>query len=354
MRCKLPVVLFLIAGCSAARGPGKVGKEASAPPPTPTAPGAPTPSGYLPAVAPAGPPKAASALVIPGTATTSDSGVVPATLSFASTGPVLPLPPPPATPPPPPPVLPTLPPLKALDSPETALPSSKSPLRDIYEKAARRYQTMDTYIMRLRRREVVAGSARPEEIMLCKVRKEPFSVYFKWLGTEGKGREVTYSKGKHGDLIHSLTATGDVLFLPGGKRFRVAPDSILVKSKTRYPITEAGFGPLIERFGRLVGALEKGDPSEGSATLLGELKRPELENKVIGVEQRIPPKSDPNLPRGGVRHWFFDPANGLPVLVITHDEADREVEFYCHDRFLIPANLTDDDFNPDLLWNVPG
>lgn len=227
-----------------------------------------------------------------------------------------------------------------------------SPLRAIHAKAAKQFASMPTFIMRLKRREVVNGTARPEEIMLAKVRQEPFSVYFKWLGPEGKDREVVYVKGQHGNLIHSLTASGDVLFLPGGKRFKVAPDSFLVKSKTRHPITTAGLGSMIDRFGQLVAAVEKGDTSLGTAKFLGELKRPEFETKVIGVEQVIPPKSDSLLPKGGHRLWFFDQANGLPVLFVTHDETGREVEYYCHDRFIIPANLTDEDFDPDRLWKA--
>ena len=64
----------------------------------------------------------------------------------------------------------------------------------------------------------------------------------------------------------------------------------------------------------------------------------------------MPPKSDPLLPGGGKRWWFFDPFNFMPVLIITHDESGREVEYYCNDRIQSPARLDDDDFNPDKLW----
>lgn len=324
----LPLGVALLAGCMTARDARDLGHVGSA------------------ARAAVAPPKAASALVIPGKTTAADAAPMRlASVSFDGDEPSSE--PPALLPPSTPAILPS-------PASEVATPiAGKSPLRDLHDRAVKRYATMDTYIMRLKRREVVNGSLRPEEIMACKIRKAPFSVHFKWLGEEGKGREVVYVQGKYGNLIHSLTATGDVLFLPGGKRFKVAPDSFLVKAKSRYPITEAGLGPLIDRFGRLVAAVEKGDRSEGAAKHLGELKRPEFENKVIGVQQTLPVKSDPNLPRGGERLWFFDAALGLPVLIITHDETGREVEYYCHDRFLIPANLSDDDFDPDLLWKAP-
>jgi hypothetical protein len=223
-------------------------------------------------------------------------------------------------------------------------------VRTLYEKAAQRYQTMDSYTMRLRRREVVGGKARPEELMLVKFRQEPFSVYFKWLGPEAKGREVVYVKGKPGNEIHTLTAAGDVLFTPAGARFSIAADSPLVKAKSRYPITNAGLGTLIQKFGAVVAALEKGDNRQGTLKLLGQVKRPEFEEPVEGVEQIVPPDSEPLLPGGGRRWWYFDTRLGLPALITTHDDRGQEVEYYCHDRIQAPARLDDDDFNPDKLW----
>jgi hypothetical protein len=222
-------------------------------------------------------------------------------------------------------------------------------LRSLYERASRRYATMDSYTLRMRRREVVAGKARPEELILSRFRREPFSLYLKWIGEESKNREVCFVKGQHDDLVHTLMAPGD-LFLFAGKHFKVAPDSPLVKSNCRYPITEAGFGPVIARFGRLTTAIEKGDAREGAAKLLGKVKRPEFEEPLDGVLQTLPVNFESLFPGGGQRHWYFDAANGLPVLIVTFDHQGKEVEYYCHDRIQAPANLDDDDFNPYRLW----
>lgn len=212
---------------------------------------------------------------------------------------------------------------------------------------------MDSYTLRMRRREVVGNHARPEEVMLFKFRQQPWSVYFKWLGTEGKGREVVYVKGRYDNALHTLTAAGDIPLLPAGRHIKVSPDGVLVKSKSRYPITEAGLGGLIERFGRVVAGAEKGDTREGTVKYLGQLKRPEFDGMVEGVLQTLPPRGDPHLPRGGQRQWYFDPNLHLPVLLITRDDSGREVEYYCHDRFMYPVHLSDDDFNPDVLWKAP-
>ena len=229
-------------------------------------------------------------------------------------------------------------------------------LREIQRRACERFAGVNGYQMRLRRREVVSGKQRPEEIVLCKIRQEPFSVYLKWVGPEGNKREVVYVKGQFDNLIHTLTAAGDILFMPGGQHFKIAPDNSLVRSKSRYPITEAGIGPLIERFGRLVAAVEKGDPSEGDAQIIGRLKRPEFEHEMLAVRQTLPPAAEKHLPRRGQRLWFFStvesvglPAH-IPVLIVTTDDTDKEVEYYCHDRFVLPLQFDDHDFNPDRLW----
>jgi hypothetical protein len=203
--------------------------------------------------------------------------------------------------------------------------------------------------MRLRRREMIAGKTKPEEVLLVKLRKEPFSVYFQWQGPEGKGREVVYVKGQHGNLIHTLTAAGDVPLMPGGQIFKVSPDSALVRGRSRYPITEAGIGTIIDRFGQLVGTLEKGT-DEGSVKYMGQLKRPEFDTPLEGVLQVLPPGPDPSLARGGQRLWFFDAVHHLPALLITQDDAGRDVEYYCHDQFQLSLRLTDDDFDPAKLW----
>src|SRR5262249_21229432 len=148
---------------------------------------------------------------------------------------------------------------------------------------------------------------------------EPWSVYFKWLGPEAKGREVVYAKGRFGNQIHTLTAAGDVPLMPAGMQFPVSPDSPMVRSKCRYPITEAGFGGVIERFGKLVDAAERGDPREGTLRYLGPERCPEYPQPMDVVVQEIPAQCDPLMPGGGRRFWYFDPTLNLPMLIVAKD-----------------------------------
>jgi hypothetical protein len=132
----------------------------------------------------------------------------------------------------------------------------------------------------------------------------------------------------------------------------LAPDSIFVRSASRHAITEAGVGNLIDQFGRLIAAVERGELREETVRFLGRVKRPEFDDPVEAVDQAVPPGHDPNLPRGGRRFWAFDATSHLPVLIVTLDHTEHQVEYYCYDRIQFPVKLDDADFDPDKLWPV--
>ncbi len=221
------------------------------------------------------------------------------------------------------------------------------PLRVLYERAAQRHAQMDSYIFRLKRREVAQGKKVPEELLQVKIRRNPYSVYLKCLVGEGKDREVIYVQGKYGNKMQVLLSPNDFgsSFF---KRQSIAPDDPLVRSKSRHPITETGLGAMIDHFGRVITAVEKGDSQAGTVKYLGRLERQEFAAPVEAAHHAIPPASDPFLPKGGQRWWFFDATSGLPVLRITHDPSG-EVEYYCHDH-IQAVRLDDQDFDADRLW----
>lgn len=251
--------------------------------------------------------------------------------------------------------LPTLPTVRQASAtvPQVSDPTPPNPataLRELHRRAAERYATIDSYIARLHRREEVNGRKQPEELLLFKFRKQPWSVYFKWIGAEGKGREVTYVKGRYGDQIHTLLAAGDNPFMGAGRQMAVSPDNVFIRSRTRHSIQEAGIGAIIDKYGALVDAADRGDPRMGVIRYLGRQKRPEYDAPMDAVERLIPPGLEPQLPRGGRRWLFFDSASGLPVLTITHDDRGNEVEYYCYDHLQYPVRLDDADFDPERLW----
>jgi hypothetical protein len=222
--------------------------------------------------------------------------------------------------------------------------------RFLQQRAAERYAGMDSYLVRLTRREQVNGQNKPEEVMLFKFRKEPWSVYFKWLGPNGAGRECVYVKGRYENKIHTLLAAGDVPLMPAGKRLSLAPDSALVRSNSRHSITEAGLGSIIERLGFTLRALERGDRTQGTVVSVQMQKRPDYATPLAVVELVVPPGAEAEMPRGGRRLLGFDTEIGLPMLVETRDDRGQEVEYYRHDRLQFPVRLDDADFDPARLW----
>jgi hypothetical protein len=235
---------------------------------------------------------------------------------------------------------------------KTPIPLATTP-RQLVQNAQARYAGIDCYIVRLTRREMLNKEMKPEERILFKFRKKPWSVYFKWLEKEGKGREAVYVKGRYGDKIHTRLAAGDVLLFPAGSRIALAPDNPLVLRQTRHPITEAGIGASIARLGEILAATERGDRKMGTLTLLNPTSRPEFEQPVPALEHAIPVKYDSSLPRGGKRTFYFEPASGLPTLIRTQDERGQEVEYYRYDYFQPCVKLDEADFDPDQLWGKP-
>jgi Protein of unknown function (DUF1571) len=232
-------------------------------------------------------------------------------------------------------------------------PVSGSSVRQLVQQAAASYAGIDSYIARLTRRELVNGKY-DEEVMLFKFRKEPWSVYFKWLGETGKGREVIFVKGQHGSQIHTLLAAGDHPLKPAGARMALPPDSVFVRMASRHPITEAGIGASIERLLVLVDALDRGDTRRGTVVDLGPQQRPDFIGTLTVIEHTLPPGFDPTLPRGGKRYYGFDAQTHLPLLVSARDDKGQEVEYYRYDRLQYPVRLDSDDFDPDKLWGRTG
>lgn len=226
-------------------------------------------------------------------------------------------------------------------------------LANLYRLAQASSAARSNYIVRLRRRETVRGKPQPEECILFKFRQEPFSVYFKWLGGAGQGREAVYVRDQHENKIHALIAAGDVPWMPAGKRFALAPDSPLLKARCRYPITAASFGAAVQRFGALVEASTRNAQGQGPLQYLGLLRRPEFPEPVEVVRQIIPPGGEPGFPQGGYRYWYFDTHLRLPILILSQDPQQREVDYLCFEHFFFPGSFPADEFNPERIWGQP-
>lgn len=215
---------------------------------------------------------------------------------------------------------------------------------------------IDGFECLLKRREVINDSKQPEELIQFRFRKAPLAVHFKWIGQEANGRELVYAKGLFSDRAHILTAKGDgFVLMPAKKRFDFALDDSNIKSKSRYDLREGGIMKSIDQLGRVLQEIER-DPKGNRERVryLGKVKRPECSALLEGVDEYIPPKWEPLLPKGGRRQTFFDcqpdsPSFGLPVVIVAQDHLGREVEYYHFDRLKL-TRFTDADFDPDRLF----
>jgi hypothetical protein len=123
-------------------------------------------------------------------------------------------------------------------------PPLEQPLRMIAE--ARQFNSrVKDYQGILISQEFVNGKLMPEEIMQLSFRREPFSVYMKWLGPKDMaGQEVCYVQGKYQNQMRVLAASG------WGRGFgwiSIATNDPRVKQHSRHQITETGIMNLIDR-----------------------------------------------------------------------------------------------------------
>jgi hypothetical protein len=236
---------------------------------------------------------------------------------------------------------------------EKILPDNREKLQTLYDRALQRFASIHTYIVRFKRRETIGQRALPEDNLLMKFRKEPFSIYLKSLeGSPTSGREMIYVRGQFNNQLQIKAGKYDIM---PGMRLEMDLNSPRATMNSRRTLDEAGFGNMIARFGIALAEMDSGTRPPNSLRYLGPQSRPETRQRLEGAAQVVPPGFEKHLPHGGRRYWFFsaEPTAaeyGLPMLIITLDETGREVEYYFSDRLCVNVNLGDRDFDPDYLW----
>lgn len=295
----------------------------------------------------------------------NSAGIVPADTSLPVSVPVTPILPtgaialpddpnagvnPPQPKPPAPKPAPSAPPAQAPAVVPPAGGVDLSGVRKLVDESRKRYADIADFECRLVKREVVGGKALPQDEILYRFRQEPLSVYMKVLSDAGKGREVMYVKGKFDGKIHVITGKGDNVLVGAGFKTDMEPDSKTATAKSRYRIYEAGFGRTLTG---LTKALNPADGAAPAVKALGLVTRKEYSYALEGVEVTIAAGTDPLLPKGGKRQIYFDskpdsPSYLMPVLVTTESE-NKEVEYYCFDKFKLPSGWTDADWTPAKL-----
>jgi hypothetical protein len=119
------------------------------------------------------------------------------------------------------------------------------PLRLIAE-ARLAFQNVKDYTCILVSQERIHGEMRPENVIFMNARKEPFSIYLRWMAPKGLvNQEICYVVGRNHGMMraHSAGLLGIVGFV------NLDPRDPRVFDYSRHAITEAGIGHLIDQYG---------------------------------------------------------------------------------------------------------
>ena len=224
--------------------------------------------------------------------------------------------------------------------------------------AAPAYARVERYTARFVRQEHVDGTLRPREEVIVKFQR-PGRLYMRWVAGPASGRQLLLVEGRDDGraLVHEPGV------LSGRFTFLMEPDHRRALRESRYPITEVGLGPLIDRIVQNVrraqrpGARARGDHGH---TDDGRARRVEM---LVDRHEVRGPSSSPRIEPGAFdahrAELTIDLATGLIVGVTIFDWNDRMVGDYAYRHLRLDAPLTATDFDPENpayafpRWRVP-
>jgi hypothetical protein len=215
------------------------------------------------------------------------------------------------------------------------------PLR-LLATARQNFATVRDYSCTMIKREHLSGQMSPDNVIAMKVRKEPFSVYLRWVEPKAMvGQEVCYVAGKNDGKMRVkspglLGAVGFVSLDTNDERAR---------KSSRHSITEAGIGNLLDRY-------QVGWDAERKLNLtqvrVGEYEYNKRRCSRVETVLRANPEGKFPYQRTVV---YFDKESNLPIRVECYDwprragEAGEQVEVYNYVNLKLNVGLSDDVFN---------
>jgi hypothetical protein len=215
------------------------------------------------------------------------------------------------------------------------------PLRLLAE-AKKAYAGVKDYSCLLLKRERMDGPLQPLNVMVMKVRAEPFSVYLRWQEPRDKaGQEACYVAGKNnGQMrVRSSGVLGAVGFVS------MDPNDPKAQKNSRHSITEAGFGNLLERY-----AARWEKEREINRTKVSVAEYEYAKRRCIRVET-VHPREAADQFAFSRNVLYFDKETHLPVRVECYDWPRPEggagdlVEEYSYVNVRLNVGLGDDVFN---------
>ena len=198
------------------------------------------------------------------------------------------------------------------------------------------YDRVTTYTAVFHKQQRVAGKLLPEETILLKCRKNPFSLYMKWIRAPYKGSELLYVAGWNEDRVRAHRG-GILRFVVRNLDPR---DPGLMADNLR-PVTSTGIGYLLESVATNI----------RKAIKFNELKFSERGQETVygrntQVLEVVFPKEKAK-DYDGYRYVINqDVESKILVRIRVYDGHDQLVENYGYENLDLNAPLADADFDP--------
>jgi hypothetical protein len=198
------------------------------------------------------------------------------------------------------------------------------------------YDKVRSYTAIFHKQQRVAGKLEPEETILLKCRKTPFSLYMKWIRRPYEGSELLYVKGwnedrakaHRGGLLRFITRDLD-------------PSHPGLMADNLRPVTSTGIGFLLEAVATNIRKASK----RGELTFSAR-----GEESVYGRKTQVLEMIFPKARAGdydGYRHVINqDVESKILVRIRVYDRDDQLVENYGYENLYLNAPLGDAAFDP--------
>ena len=198
------------------------------------------------------------------------------------------------------------------------------------------YDKVTGYTAVFHKQQRVAGALLPEETILLKCRKTPFSLYMKWIQAPYKGSELLYVAGWNQDRAR-VHRGGLLRFVT----FNLHPRHPGLMAGNLRPVTSTGIGYLLESVATHI----------RKANRAGELVFYEWgAETVYGRKTRV---LEAVFPKERAEHYdgyrFVinqDAESKIPVRIRVYDRDAQLVENYGYENLVLNAPLADADFDP--------
>ncbi len=198
------------------------------------------------------------------------------------------------------------------------------------------YDKVRSYTAIFHKQQRVAGKLEPEETILLKCRKTPFSLYMKWIRRPYEGSELLYVKGWNEDRVKAHRG-GLLRFITRD----LDPSHPGLMADNLRPVTSTGIGFLLETVATNIRKASK----RGELTFSAR-----GEELVYGRKTQVLEMIFPKARAGdydGYRHVINqDVESKILVRIRVYDRDDQLVENYGYENLYLNAPLGDAAFDP--------